>query len=93
MNLEESLKQNKFVVTSEVQPPVDTDAEDLVGQPVGILLHEPDRVAAVMLEDLRGVPGAKAVSLEKDHDLPDHSLLCPGCGDFVVANWANPVDL
>ena len=30
MNLEESLKRNRFVVTSEVQPPVDTDAEDLV---------------------------------------------------------------
>jgi 5,10-methylenetetrahydrofolate reductase len=30
MNLEENLKQNKFVVTSEVQIPIDTDAEDLV---------------------------------------------------------------
>ena len=30
MKLEESLKRKKFVVTSEIQPPIETDVQDLV---------------------------------------------------------------
>ena len=37
--------------------------------------------------------GANTVAVQKDHDLPDHSLLYPGCGNLVVANWANAINL
>ena len=30
MKLEESLKKKRFVVTSEIQPPIETDVQDLI---------------------------------------------------------------
>ena len=37
--------------------------------------------------------GTNTMAVQENHDIPDHSLFCPGCCDFVVANWTDAINL
>ena len=53
------------------------DAPDIVGQPIGIFLHDLEAVGAVGLEDSGGVGGGNVVALQEKHDVFDFLLLFP----------------
>ena len=59
------------------------DSEDIVGQPVGVFLHDVDGILAVMLEDSRCISRADPLGLKKDHHLAYVLLVLPGPADHL----------
>ena len=72
---------------------LETDAPDIVGQPVRILLHDADTVAAIGLKDLRGMAGADFMPLQKKHDILDLLLLFPALPDPLHPHSADAFHL
>ena len=60
-----------------------TDPPDIIGESVGILLHDGNALTAIGLENLRRMTGADIVTLQKEHDIFDFLLLCPALFDLV----------
>ena len=56
----------------------EADAENVLGEPVGVFAHYGDRVFAVLLEYLHRVGGAHAMPLQEDHHVPYLFLRLPG---------------
>ena len=62
---------------------VKADTPDIIGQPVGVLLHHTETVGAVGFKDSRRVSGADIMTLQKQHDIPDFLLFLPASCDSI----------
>ena len=71
----------------------ETDAINVLRQPVRVLPYNRDRVVAVALIDLRRQTGADSVPLQKDHHLLDRLHLSPGRPDHRDPLAAHAADL
>ena len=69
------------------------DSEDVRGETIRVFFHDLDGLVAVLLEDLRGVPGTDAVTLQEDHHLTDLLLVRPGFPNHTDAFLADAVNL
>ena len=70
-----------------------TDAEDLLGQPVGVVAHDRDRGVAVLPPDAVGVRRGDPVRLEEQHHLAHGPLLVPGAADQRAPRRPDALDL
>ncbi len=67
-----------------------TNAKYVACQPIRVFPHNPDGILTVLFEYLRAIAGAHPVSLEKDHNIPDLSLIFPCLADHLEPLLANP---
>src|SRR5690606_3055750 len=72
---------------------LEADAVNIQRQAIGILGHLENGFVAVGLVDPDRSRGADAVGLEKHHDVPDHLLFRPGCGDPLPPPGTDAFDL
>ena len=66
-----------------------TDAVKILGQTIGVVLDDGDRLVAVLLIDTHRVQGRDAVLLKKEHDVAYGPVLAPGladAGQFLASN-------
>ena len=69
--------------TGDLVGRLETDAVDVLHQPVGCGLDHGQRVVAVLLVDLHRQVGGYAVAVEKDHHVLNRSLLLPGLDNAI----------
>ena len=68
---------------------LEADAADVARQPIRVLGHDLDGIAAVGLVDPNRTGGADAMAVQEDHDLAHDLLLGPGVGDALGAHRAD----
>lgn len=71
----------------------ETDAPDVGGEAVRLVLDDGDRRVAVLLVDAHRDRRGHLDGLEEEHDLLDRLLLLPGLGDLLGAFGAEPGNL
>lgn len=72
---------------------LETDAPDIIGGAIGILLHLVDTLLAVGLVDLRGVGGTDTIALKEHHHVLDVELFHPRVVDLLNALGTDAVHL
>jgi hypothetical protein len=72
---------------------LESDAAHLVGEAIGIGLHQPDRGVAVLHEQARHLARRHAVAHQERRGLADRAPLVPRLGDLLGLLAADPFDL
>ena len=72
---------------------LETDATDITRQPIRVLRHDLDSVAAIGLENSHRPCRADTVAVQEDHDLPHRLLFGPGGENAGCANRPDAVNL
>src|SRR5262245_8947973 len=72
---------------------LETNAVDVEGQAVRILLDAGNRLVAVGLVDTDGSGSANAMGVEEDHNLSNDFLGFPRLNDSLLTLWANAVEI